>query len=134
MMEEEKKDVVMEEKEDKEKLEELKKDDEVAIEPSQPLSHRPPRIRNKSQSMPEQEHIISSPSAQIPAVISTGSKHQPSPLLSRRQSAPPITPPGGSSPSVSRKKLVFAQRPLSKYIYYLEECAHAKIFTVMLSQ
>ena len=103
-----------EEREDngqEEKEEEMKKEDDALVEDSlstQPYRH--PRIINKSQSLPEQEHVSSTQNAMISPTVS---KSQPSPLLSQQHSVP-VTPPGGSISSISQKKLVFAQRPLSE--------------------
>lgn len=82
-------------------------------------SPRKPRLKYKSMSLPEEDSQDpptprATQDSMAPPTDSTSMLH-PSPTSHRRRSVPPVTPPG-ISPAVSRKKLIYTQRPLSKLI------------------
>ena len=77
-------------------------------------SPRKQRLKYKSTSLPRDDPPPQAAAQDdvAPPTGSTSTLH-PSPASQRRKSVPPATPPG-NSPAVSRKKLVFTQRPQSK--------------------
>jgi len=98
-----------------------------------------PRIKNKSLSLPEQPITAGTAAAMAGGAVTsrpalaTSSQPQQSPTVNRRQSAPPLsaTPPSqgvNTSPSVSRKKLIYTQRPLSKHYMWCVDNGTAFFF------
>lgn len=78
------------------------------------ISQKAP-LKYKSASMPEEDALPTrTGSSNVVSSIVPGSQMTSSPATNRRLSAPPPGTPPGASPAVSRKRLVYSQRPPSK--------------------
>lgn len=119
----EKVDVCIGKERDEDKMKEEEEEEEVEVEEekedvlvTEPESSKPSLKHISTTSLHEEEDAASTltSSATLPFAVSS-SKLYSSPGLNRKTNVPPVTPPG-NSPSIGRKRLMFTQRPLSKFV------------------